>query len=584
MHLITSRTGTENAHAACGDVALQREIEETEHELLRLYERRMNQNCCIRGCNTNSVAAPARWMCRHAPELRIRKDPPISPVDGGGTPESITFALTSERRRHAAPEAARVARRKAMPPALTSKHEAGLPTASAVPREFTERLRRLTSAVTARGKASPLEPLISLAFSPIPFRQAGGDVSYSGRGGRDVFLFQGDSCVGCQENSEDDVRHVRFSSRSPRVSIFSVERSCTRAVNRAVPAVNHEASSIFISSDLNSTAHGDGVGAAAQRQASRLEVTPNILHAVGPPSICRGPEGGEDSLPLSRISTVLSPRSSVASYLSLINELRSTLLDSSPLQMKRLSVGVHNSVVETSATVERVQCQTNGTAEDADAATPTREADEATTTRRSARRTTCVSEAASVRTPTEAKEIGRNVEKPSTASVDVDVADALSSMAMSASPIFLQRRDRRPATAAATAAVCSPQLLLTREPQESRRGAPERKKVKVNVNSSPSARTKRDARLNPRQSRPTKKAACAVAATKRKKTVHFRASLEQVKGATGAPVAPQKRGRRAERATPSACAPTRMPPNMCVEQRGFGADILLACGPTLYFD
>jgi hypothetical protein len=155
-----------------------------------------------------------------------------------------------------------------------------------------------------------------------------------------------------------------------------------------------------------------------------------------------------------------------------------------------------------------------------------------------------------------------------------------------ASPIFLQRRERTHGSSARTASTLAPstptqaadvvdgfvECMRTEgceeviTPLESTKHASIGRRLYQN--------TKKPAVLKP----------ASTATTKPKKTVHFHASLEQSAPEASAPLRRRGRGSKNTQATPTTCVPTNMPANTCVEARGFGAGISLACGPTLHFD
>ncbi|KPI90846.1 hypothetical protein ABL78_0079 [Leptomonas seymouri] len=554
------------------DTQLQQEIEERERELLRLYERRDAQTCGQVVLNTSAVAREPRLLYRHAPALCTRKGGPIAPQGGMGTPESITFPLTRENRLLVS-EVMHAELIDNIPLAPAVKPEARLSPAPAVPREFTERLRRLNRAVASHNTPSLPEVCISLTCSPIPTRLSSADTSYNGLREPDAGLFKGGSNACCGVNAAGALRHVRFSSQSPQISTFSVERSCNGVVNC-------EASSPSIRGSFKTTAHG-AYEAAAERRGARPAVNDDPPAGVGTPSLLPKWEADECSLLVSAISMMLSPRSSAASYLALIDELRSSLLEFSPSKVGRLPVDVQGSALKVSVKADTVQCPANTAAEEPGAAGPTWEKE--LTRSRNACRTSAAGETALLPMPSGTRGVAHSGGNPSKASGEESLEDAFASVRMSATPIFLQRPDRRPCATAETVGVRPRRAPASREPQRYPRETAERDGTMVNEENSPSSFSKSRWRSHTQRPAPAKKAP-SVLGTRRKKTVHFRASLEHVGREPGACVVPQKRCRRAKRRSPSTCAPTKMPPNMCVEQRGFGADILLACGPTLYFD
>ncbi|KAL7709694.1 hypothetical protein N2W54_004499 [Lotmaria passim] len=537
--------------------ALQREIEAKEKELLSLYERRM-----AHGYTNSEVSTyfdPIQFTNRkhqiqssntaiRAPQLRIRSDLPASPLGGVRTPESVAFTLTGEARHFARTTPQTLQRSVSDADTIASASSSAA--AFAVPREFVERLRRLHSSVALHATLPPQRtPRFSLLFSPITAVGTDEDTSYTRLDAPEADLFAEDDVDG-RLTEAGALRHVRFSSKSPRVLTFSVERSSPSQNGSAdTTGSNADAASHFVnSSDLRlrggDTCSGTGEAQAAITPGSLAERKSASSSVAATPALHTSDTHNDESLPTSCNSTVLSPRSSIASYLTLIEELRSSLVSTDSRTSQQTSTDANSSAISfrglasAAATASSVAAACVPTSsgkggrlesranDEVEAATPTQREQAADGQADSRSRFIVSSPVVRAAFPS-AAEVGLSTHN----SPEADVAGDTVSF-IGASPIFLQRPERRRRLGGSAAQQDTPAV--------------------------------REAK---------------------KKTVHFRASVERIECASAVPPPrPRRRGRKLTQASAPSCAPATVPPEMSVEQRGFGAGISLPCGPTLYFD
>lgn len=545
---------------------LQQEIRAVEKELQRLYEQRDAQLLRTRLISAESVAEKADSAGgRVVPfcfggrthVLRIEDSPPPSPQSFIRTPESVALRLTGERRRlvHGKPPVA----------------AAGSLMVVDNPSEFATRLRRLYHAAHTGATPAELAARVSLLCSPIPMVPSHDDVSCT-----DLFHEVGSSFSRGSEartvrDSRDSgagcPRHVRFSSKSPRVSVFSVDRPCDGAASPPARSGKDEDESTFVQSAASSVVGGANVRVG--HVASLVEDVPgsggthDASLVFSPP-----PVDSDATLQIaSRISTRLSPRSSVTSYLAVLHELRSSLLHTSPRHVPRRSVGAPG----TAARDDKV-----------DAATPTKQPavsagmEEGSKTPilhcespcNAATRTACT-------LPCDPPQ-SREALTPQRSSTILCVEDALDSVLRS-SPVFLRRPERQrlsPPTAAQS---------LPLDPKSATRCEAARVEGVVGRRRGGKAQCSPSApqpRARQRMSPPT-------TITRAKKTVHFPSSLGHPEhDPPQQPAGRRRRGKRkrVECVPPTVTTSAKTPADMRVEAPGFGAGILLASGPTLYFE
>ncbi|KAG5495421.1 hypothetical protein GH5_03082 [Leishmania sp. Ghana 2012 LV757] len=553
---------------------LQREIEEKQRELKKLYERRRRNVRALRLPQHNLDVAETRDV----PQLRIRGSPAprrqpdpaalsTPPLGGMGPPESI-IAITSERRRFYPRTIPENCDSFAAAGAAQSMLSQNRPSPS---REFAARLSRLHKASVA-GSATMREaaavaathgPLSdSLAVSPIVTEFLDGQayaspVSYL----RSISaLFESCGVVSCVDGGgAEGGRHVRFSSHSPQVATFSVERSSAPlqeeltatagTVTATPPRPAAEVKRLTPGSEL------DLVQTAPS--AHPCITSPWVSTLVISPFM---PSGNSSCTP---------PRAGATSSLAEAEELRSSVL-LVPLDTRH-SVRSFNADScfpvqprrnQKTCEVPSVMNAKQGMGEQEDrggCSTPRRQG---------ALEYSCDlgesvgAVAASVSSTTVSGAFGLTGPVIQGSPATAAMPEAFEHFAET-SPIFLRRPVRRPERPIHHS--CLPPFSnITNQLQQS--------------SPLPSPRSQESGHRS-----------TAAASKTAKKCVRFRESVERAdKGAAGALFKRRRPGWRL--AHPSASPPAVvgvpiiMPVKLCCEQEGFGASILLACGPTLYFD
>ncbi|KAK7199722.1 hypothetical protein NESM_000018300 [Novymonas esmeraldas] len=534
-----SASGAAGRRVSSGNEDLQAAIREAERELDRLYQRRRYAEA--------SAESSLRLRIRGSP-VRTRVSsprvsaPPTPPLVHVRSPESVIVPLTLERRR--LPSLSGSATVRTGGAAFADPVRRTPP-----PTEFAMRLSRLLKAVASvhlphaaapSPNASRGSQLHSLIASPITASHRGGDVgdlessssSSSFLAGLAAFLRDDDPGTRQSRNAVDDVRHVRFSSQSPRVATFSVERPCpdvaeTSLVTRTPSAAMAPAAEVCVERltpgpelDLvRSETATPRRGSLAHGDSSSLLVAPYLT---------------------SRISTLLPPRRSVTPRLSetvarsgaVVDDSRAGTSDSQHPQRLNTGQGHADKNVAPRAVEGRVR------------------------------------EAAEEQAVTLRRQPGL---EPSSSPCTVTAVD-LSGL-LEGSPIFLRRRERCHVS-----------------PRRSAPAAPLFANVTNQLPTGNDVASRTPSQVPGGRSRGTP---APTRTAEGKKRVRFRESVERADGGTGrAGKCPRRRRVRGGVAScvstaatsPAAGVPNTMPEDLCCEQPGLGADILLACGPTLFFD
>ncbi|CAG9580167.1 conserved hypothetical protein [Leishmania major strain Friedlin] len=566
MHCSTGRAGS--VGFAPRQQELQRVIEEKQIQLKQLYERQ----CRVRAAMLRQQDFKGARVMRDQPQLRIRGSPAQArpphraasqtPSPSGiGPSESVAFTITSERRRLRPRIAPQNPDSRTVFLGARSKLTRNRPSPS---KEFAIRLSRLHKASASGAATVPeavavsatKEPLSdSPDVSPIAAECPAGpaDVSAGSYWSSISALFGdpvGMSCLG--RGDVEGARHVRFSSRSPQVATFSVERSCVpleegfdamvvaAAATPGTPASDGEKQTLGPELDLIKAASAP-LDTAAQRVSS-LAMSPFAS---------------------SRYSAVLSPRTTVSSYLTQIEELRHSLLEA-PSDTRYSGRGFDDDTrlparrsqdlrMSGQPSVMEKQVEREG------AATP---AKQWTLVRTRDLGESVGAAAVGINSTTMSGALGLAVPVPSSVPVAPVMWEA-SVCFTENSPIFLRRPERR--VGLSTQDSCESPLLtnITNQPPKSSAPPPPRL--------------------------PMSREESAVTVHKLTKCVRFRESVERSdKGTSGTACKRRRPGWRPAPSSASAPAvggvPIVMPAELCCEQEGFGAGILLACGPTLYFD
>lgn len=561
------RNSQEQQRDTSDSAKLQDEIRRREKELLLLYERRdaqvRRQHVATKDPRNEKesheegrggkecVGATSR---RH--ELQIQNGPPLTPQSFVATPETVTLPLTEERRRigHSAQRVAASA----------------LP-ARSPPSEFTARLNRLHHAALAGRMEVHSAACGSLLVSPILRADPRVDASCT-----DILHDNDDGFFADVHRSTQDSRgsgagsprHVRFSSKSPRVALFSVERPCDGAASPEPEEGEVGSVSPFIEGRLNAT---------AEVIASNGEEGRRHCDSLTPLSTCCEVNA---TLPaVSSISTVLSLRSSVTSYIALLNELRSSLLGSSP---RRTTPRRFSAVPQAAAAESGV----------IDAATPTKEKSlPAVEDGEENGRVTPLPHHTSLNANAPSRvprpEASHNNLQTSLfaerGSRSVEKEEMLNSV-LDSPPIFLQRPERQ--------RVSSP-FSVQHLPLPSHGEPPIQPPIVASDTRTRGSKASRSPSLTHAHSRASashtrlaKRTPPPHVTATRQKKVRFAASLGHPEHDPPLQPAGRRRGRGTpiKPSLPTAGTFGKAPADMCVEQPGFGAGIRLPCGPTLFFD
>ncbi|AYU81673.1 hypothetical protein LdCL_320018200 [Leishmania donovani] len=547
---------------------LQRAIEEKRLELKQLYERQ----CHVSAAMLCQGDFEDPRVMRDRPQLRIRGSPAEArpphraasqtpPPGDRGLSESVAFIITSELRR---------LRPRIMPQnpdsrsvvwGARSKLTQNRPSPS---KEFAVRLSRLhkasapcaatvPEAVAVAATKEPLSdsPDVSPIAAECPADQA--DVSAASYLSSNSTLFCDHGGVsGLGRGDAEGARHVRFSSRSPQVSTFSVERSCVplqegfdamavaAAATPGPSASDGEKRTPGPELDLIEKASSAPLDTAAQRVRT-LAMSPFVS---------------------SRHFAVLSPRNTVSCCLTQVEELRHSLL-AAPSNARYSGRGFDDDTRPPARRVQGLRMPVQPSVMDKQAE---REGTATPAKRCTLERTPDLGDsvgaaAVDINSTTMSGALGLAAPVPSGVPVAPVMCEA-SECATENSPIFLRRPERRAGPS-------------TQDSHES--------PLLTNITNQPPKLPEPPSRL--RMSREES----ATAVHKPKKCVRFRESVERSdKGTSGTTC---KRRRPGWRTAPSSAsapatagAPIAMPAELCCEQEGFGAGILLACGPTLYFD
>ncbi|CBZ29507.1 conserved hypothetical protein [Leishmania mexicana MHOM/GT/2001/U1103] len=563
MHWSTGRAGSMNV--APRQEELQRPIEEKQ-----LCEWQCHVSAAmLRQRDFEGVSA-----MRVRPELRIRgppaqRRPPhgaafqTTPPGDMGPWESVTFTITSERRRLRPrivpknPDSCtvvvgarskhtqnRLSPSKEFAIRLSRLHKASAPGAATVP-----------EAVAAAAKEGPLgdSPAISPIAAECPAGQA--DVSAASYLSRLSALFGdhgGVSCVG--RGDVEGARHVRFSSQSPQVATFSVERCC-------VPLQEGFEAVAVAAAAAPGTRAGDAEKLTPDPALDLIEKAPfapldTAAQRVSP--LAMSPFAS------SRYSTLLSPRTSVSSYLTQIQELRHSLLEA-PSDTRRSRADCNDDTrlrarAAHDLTTTEQPLVMDRQAEREGAAPPAKQ--------RALERTRDLGDsvgaaAVGINSTTMSGALGLAVPVTSGVAVTPVMWEASECFSEN-SPIFLRRPERR--AGPSTQDFPEAQLLTNITNQSPKSSAP-----------------------RPPRSRMSREESAMVVHKPTKKCVRFRESVERSdRGTSGTQCKRRRPGWRPAHSSASSPAvagvPIVMPGELCCEQEGFGAGIILACGPTLYFD
>ncbi|KAG5470519.1 hypothetical protein LSCM1_01763 [Leishmania martiniquensis] len=554
---------------------LQWEIEEKERELNELYQRWRHVRARKLPQHTRESDAEARDV----PQLRIRRSPDhlrhsrpaapsTPPLCGMGPSESILIGMTSERRRLSSRTVSHNCGSYAAAMAAQPTLPQNWPSPSM---EFATRLSRLYKAsvlssatvpeaatVTA---AVPCQLSDSLAVSPI----ATVSPACEARSSEGSYL-SGASCfleccgeVSCVSVGEvEGGRHVRFSSRSPQVATFSVERPCALLTE----------GSIATSGAVTAAPAGPMTEVKRLTPKSELDLVENALSGhsrrtspwVSTPARSPAMTSGNRS--------IKSARTSATSYLAQIGELRSSLRQEPPgtcHSVRSVGTGPRLSLYpigkqETRETPLLVSVVEAGDAQDSrgGGSTPPSRSP------RDDSRGLDVSVGAAavgISSAILSGALGPNVPVTEGSPPTTAMSDTFECFTDS-SPIFLRRPPRGP-DLPARASCALPFSNLTNRPRQLSAQMPQK--------------------LGESGPRST------AATSKTKKCVRFRDSVERVEQKTAGTLS--KRRRPGQKLPPaptsppaSAGMPITIPAELCFEQEGFGAGILLACGPTLFFD
>ncbi|GET91453.1 hypothetical protein, conserved [Leishmania tarentolae] len=549
---------------------LKRAIEK-KLEVKQLYKRHYHLNAMMphRSIFEDVLAVG------HPPQLRIKGSPVPArqshyavsqppPLSDMGSSESISFTITLERRR--------------LHPQIISKNIGGctalleerLKLTQSRPspsKEFAARLSRLQKAsafasATAREAKSvgtnkaPLSD--SLAISPIIAESpaAQDDVSVMSYASDIPALFGDVGEVSVPGRGRvEGVRHVRFSSRSPQVATFSVERSCVPLEKGSnAMAVAGAAAPRTPVTEMEKRAPDPPLGLMERAHSAPLDTS---AQRVSTPATSSFVSLGS--------STAVSPRTSVSSYLAQVKELRNSLLEAP-------SCTRHNGhlVDDNCYLREQQPIQDSGRAkwasvmdwqvENEGAATPSKK---------------CMLEgtrdlgdsvgaaALGIHSSTTSGALGLTAAVIDGAS-PTPVISEMSECFKENSPLFLRRPERRGGT----------HIPNSDDPSFFRNIANQQQTA-----------------CTPAPSTVWMSPETTIASIHKpmKKCVRFRESVER--SGKGNAVTTCKRRRSGWPPTSSSASsstvagvPIVMPTEWSCEQEGFGAGILLACGPTLYFD
>ncbi|KAG5496179.1 hypothetical protein JKF63_02480 [Porcisia hertigi] len=557
---------------------LQREIEAREFELDQLYKRRRHLTTSM--CHG---PAPHRLLVSTdpVPHLRIRGSPaqlqhphpvvpPTPPLGDIGPVDSITFAITSERRRLCS----------RLSPQISGSHTVVLVTHSKAlqkrpppSEEFTTRLARLNKAC-ALNAPSPLsveaaahhqhESNTTLLVSPIVAGWADGQSDESVASNLSSISAILGCCGEVRSLSYDEMegaRHVRFSSRSPQVTTFSVERS-------GAPLQELFSEEAAVSTELTEKPSID--------IEKRFPSTELMLVQQEPSGHCdsTAPTGSTPAMSPRATAgdfTASSPQAGARKGWKLFKEHRSSLRERPPDARRsahHFNSDAHNVAVE-------VRCMNS--AQEKPQMTSEQVRDE-------------LDDRAGPMTPLKqcseegARELGELLGATSVSGDSISKSGAPHSVLRFVqpvtdtaslpqvfegfadnSPIFLRRPERKPELPTQDSGM--PPVLSQVTSQPPKAVAP-----------------------LPRRSRASgKEEASAGNAAKKKKRVRFRESVEHADKRAAKEGCRRRRPERRSahcRASASAVSgvPRMMPAELCFEQEGFCAGILLACGPTLFFD
>nr|CAJ2478965.1 unnamed protein product [Leishmania braziliensis] len=560
MHSSALRAGSMSA--VIRQEHLQQAIKEKQ-----LCERR-HHACALmlRKHDLVGVLAP-----RGLPELRIqgspaqvrKPHPTVSPMplpSDLGSPESIIFAITYERRRLSSqivPVNSDSGIAALVAPSTPSQSR------QSPSKEFATRLSRLHKAAALGLAAIQGQWCDSLHVSPIGAQSSAvkADASFPSylNGSSALFGDRGEvSGLGCCE--VEGARHVRFSSRSPQVATFSVERPCvprpegwtaTESAPAAMPETPpSEVAKLIPGPELD----------LVQRSPSthRNSNSPWVSTLVMSPCVA------------SPHSTIPSPQTSVTSYLSRIEELRSSLLEA-PWNPRQSNRRLSDDARLPTQPVQMLTMAENPSGMNEKRATNGQDVWEsapAPLKQWTLDQTRCLGEsvgaaAVGITSPTASGAVGLIGPLPRGASLTPAMSETFECFTES-SPIFLRRPQRRPKAPTQDTRLSPLFSNVTNQLTESSTPPPPR----------PRMPGKKDALV-------THKAT--------KKCVRFHESVERSdKGGTSTACKRRRSERRAAQPPTSAPAvvgvPIIMAAELCCEQEGFGAGILLACGPTLYFD
>lgn len=515
------------AHDVLREAALRSAIEAKERELAVLYERQRNSTAAPR-----QTARTVTYTARRPYELQIRgplRQTPqqttssaaqvTPPLGDLGPPESVAFPITAERRRLSLQLPTRIAGVEDAD-ALAAVRPAWDATACATS-EFETRLSRLRGASVRSTTAPPPPPqcFLSPSLSPIGAHGATrqGDVSCASflADAADFFASRSDADETWEADCSTANRHVRSSSKSPQVATFSVERPCPPG-----PA-GHQT----------------------------LESGENHMPTSHSP--CVDHHSAVLAAPRQTATPPASPRASVASYLSQLEELRTSLQPRSSG-----SAGAAKP-----PQVPPPPCAARGAERDQGAAMSLKEL-------------LGLEDARGLSGPVSVAAAAADEELPQSLALRCasPLADALASFSDS-SPIFLRRREHRrdAPTHAAVPAAASPVLR--------------------DVTNSGGAGTRPGTVSQKRGSSTPRKAVkkkcvrfCESVVQRAKAQVAssdpFSAGAATSGGASARRARPQRRGA----ATPAAGVPIAAPAELRHCQAGLGAGIVLPCGPTLYFE
>ncbi|KAG5470933.1 hypothetical protein CUR178_02239 [Leishmania enriettii] len=553
---------------------LQRQIEEKQRELKKLYERRRRHVRALRLPQHNLDVAETRDVL----QLRIRGSPvpqrqprsaalPTPPLGGMGPPEGI-IAITSERRRfypRTIPENCDSCAATAAAQSMLSQDR---PSPS---REFAARLSRLhkasvpdsatmREAVAMAGTHGLLSD--SLAVSPIATEFPDGEAYASPASClRSISaLFESCGVVSCVDGGgAEGSRRVRFSSRSPQVATFSVERSSAPLEEELTATAGTVAATPpRPAAEVESLTRGSELDLVLTAPSAHPCITsPSVSALVMSPfvpsgnSSCAPPRAGANSC----LAKAEERHSSVVLVpLDTRHSVRSFGADSClPVQPRR-----NQKTCEAPSVVNAKQ-RMGGQEGRGGCSTPRRQG----TLEFSRDLGEPVGAAAvGVSSPTVSGAFGLTGPVIQDSPVTAGTPGAFENFTET-SPIFLRRpvrRSERPIHHS-----CLPPFSnVTNQLQQ--------------TSALPSPRSQESGQRS-----------AAAASKMAKKCVRFRESVERAdKGAAGASPKRRRPGRRLAHpsASPPAVAgvPIIMPVKLCCEQEGFGASILLACGPTLYFD